>query len=272
MKIHQRRMPAWIAGPLALALSASVAQAWHVGGRVVCDSNRNGQYDAGDLPLQGVVVAVESATGAFTGAATTDANGVFRLELPHVSDSYHAYPHPPSVPPGAMLIAPAGGLHTFALTDANQFFEEANFVFNCAPQPPTPGGDADCGKVTGGGWIVGTPSGAKASFGVSGGPDGWGHLNYVDHGTSLHVRSTAVTAYEEVASDPDVRVIRYDVLIGAVAGTAVVAVTDRGEPGRNDRFEITLSTGYTAGGELGGERPGGGNIQLHKCPPGKKQK
>ena len=43
--------------------------------------------------------------------------------------------------------------------------------------PPPPG---ECGKLTGGGWIVGTPSGAKGTFAVSGGirfGQFWGHLN-----------------------------------------------------------------------------------------------
>jgi hypothetical protein len=264
------KISVWSAGLFVLLLSAPVAQAWHVSGKIVCDVNGNGAIDAGDTPVQGVIVAVEAVNGPFTGAAATDASGFFRLDLPHSSDSYHAYPHPTSVPPGAMLIAPPGGVHTFALTDANQAFEQANFVFDCAPTPPPPG-SADCGKVTGGGWIDGTPSGAKANFGVSGGPGNWGHLNYIDHGTGMHVRSTGVTAYEEVAGDDDARVIRYNVVIDSVAGTAVVRVADRGEPGTRDRFEITLSNGYTAGGELGGPRPGGGNIQLHQCPPGKKK-
>ena len=29
--------------------------------------------------------------------------------------------------------------------------------------------------------------------------------------------------------------------------------------------DIQLSSGYFAGGDLGGSHPGGGNIQLHKC-------
>ena len=132
------------------------------------------------------------------------------------------------------------------------------------PPPPT----SQCDDfVTGGGWIVG-PSGEKANFGVAGGIRKgalWGHLNYIDHGTGLHVKAQAVTDYEVI--DAVTRQISYDVTIDGVAGTAVVRVSDNGEPGRNDTFEITLSNGYTAGGDLGGSQPGGGNIQLHlgKC-------
>src|SRR5205823_11910368 len=63
--------------------------------------------------------------------------------------------------------------------------------------------------------------------------------------------------------------IHYNVTIDGVAGTAAVQVTDNGEPGRNDTFEIVLSNGDSAGGSLGGDRHGGGNIQLHKAKCGK---
>lgn len=131
------------------------------------------------------------------------------------------------------------------------------------------GGGGECSdKVTGGGWITGTPSGAKGNFGVAGGTMNgafWGHLNYVDHGNGMHVKATAVTGYQMDANDPDCRYIYYNVTIDGVPGTAFVHVCDKGEPGRNDIFEITLSNGYHAGGDLGGTHPGGGNIQLHKC-------
>jgi len=260
-------------GLLALGLGASVAQAWHVTGKVVCDENGDRQFDATDHAVPGVMIAVENASGTFTAVVTSGSDGTFRLELPHNADSYIAYLHPPTVPPGATILLPGGGVYAFALTDQNQFFEQANFLLDCTPdETPPPGGD--CGKITGGGWIVGTPSGAKASFGVSGGMQGdkfWGNLNYVDHGQGLHVRSTAVTGYDNDSASADGRIIHYNVLIGTSEGTATVRVVDNGEPGRDDIFEITLSNGYTAGGELGGARPGGGNIQLHKCPPGKKK-
>jgi hypothetical protein len=128
----------------------------------------------------------------------------------------------------------------------------------------------ECGKLTGGGWIAG-PSGAKSTFAVSGGirrglP--WGHLNYIDHAAGLKVQSTSVVSFEPNPNVPDCRIIKYGVMINGLPGTATVDAWDRGEPGRRDYFSITLSTGYTAKGTLGGEDPGGGNLQLHKCPPG----
>jgi hypothetical protein len=258
-------------GFLALFLSAGAAHAWHVKGKVLCDENANGLIDAQDHAVANVMIAVENASGAFSAVVKTAADGTFHLEVPHTADNYLVYMHPPTVPPGAATLLPAGGIHAFALTDANQFFEQADFLLDCVPDEVPPPTNVECGKVTGGGWILRAPSGVKATFGVSGGllGDGfWGHINYVDHGTGLHVRSTAVTAFNDDPADENGRIIHYNVLIGTNPGTAVVRVVDNGEPGARDLFEITLSNGYTAKGELGNGRPGGGNIQLHKCPPG----
>ncbi|HXT40922.1 MAG TPA: choice-of-anchor P family protein [Candidatus Angelobacter sp.] len=140
---------------------------------------------------------------------------------------------------------------------------------SCVGGPPPP--PSECGKLTGGGWIVGTPSGAKGTFAVSGGirrGEFWGHLNYIDHDTGMHVTSTAVTGFMTDPNDSDCRDITYNVSIDGVPGTAYVVACDKGEPGINDTFSITLSNGYSARGDLGGAQPGGGNIQLHKCPPG----
>ena len=107
--------------------------------------------------------------------------------------------------------------------------------------------------------------------GVSGGirrGQFWGHLNYIDHDTGMHVTSTAVTGFMTDPNDSDCRDITYNVSIDGVPGTAYVVACDKGEPGINDSFAITLSNGYSARGDLGGAQPGGGNIQLHKCPPG----
>jgi hypothetical protein len=120
-------------------------------------------------------------------------------------------------------------------------------------------------RVTGGGFIVETPSGERATFGVGGGIQNgrlWGHLNYIDHATGMHVKATSVTAYQEV--DATSRMIAYNVTIDGAAGTASVLVTDAGEAGQDDLFAIQLSSGYEAGGDLAGSSSGGGNIQLHK--------
>ena len=48
-------------------------------------------------------------------------------------------------------------------------------------------------------------------------------------------------------------------MVSDVDGSYVLVVSDNGEPGRDDTFSLTLSTGYVASGVIDG-----GNIQLHK--------
>ena len=170
-------------------------------------------------------------------------------------------------------LAGAGGvtvnaLHVVdALAGVDVVFASAIVGITCetetTPPPPPP----PCDFLTGGGWIRLT-SGAKANFGVAGGIKNgafWGHLNYIDHGNGMHVKATAVTGYQTDPNDADCRIIDYTVTIDGQPGTARVRACDKGEPGRNDIFQIQLSNGYFAGGDLGGSHPGGGNIQLHKC-------
>lgn len=143
----------------------------------------------------------------------------------------------------------------------------AKIICSGAPPPQPP--PTKCDRVTGGGFIVGTPCAGKGTFSVGGGIRRgafWGHLNYKDQCSHLYVKATAVTGYTVV--DLVTRRITYDVKINGVAGKAVVVVTDKGESGQDDLFDITLSNGYHAGGDLGGTGQCGGNIQLHKCPPG----
>src|ERR1700722_7621071 len=98
-------------------------------------------------------------------------------------------------------------------------FAHADIVCtNGAPPPPS-----ECGKLTGGGWII-APDGAKGTFAVSGGirfGQFWGHLNYIDHGTGMHVTSHDVTSYTVDPKDSSCRDITYDVSIGGVPGTAM---------------------------------------------------
>jgi hypothetical protein len=116
--------------------------------------------------------------------------------------------------------------------------------------------------VTGGGWIT-TASGARANFGVGGGIKNgglWGHLTYIDHGTGLKVKGTGVTSYD--ITGPVSRKIKGTAqLSDGSSVTYEVIVTDNGEPGREDTFSISLSTGYFASGTLAG-----GNIKLHGEP------
>jgi len=153
----------------------------------------------------------------------------------------------------------------------------------------------DCDFVTGGGFIF--FNGSRANFGVGGGcKDGsptFGHLEYVDHDMGLNVHWTSITGYFDLGGNG---VDDHGQPTGTrrVCGTArtnlfgdvdfAVTVTDAGEPGVNDTFDIRLRQ---AGGGLivydtatqcfphylGSSAPcapgtnGGGNIQLHKPNP-----
>jgi hypothetical protein len=125
---------------------------------------------------------------------------------------------------------------------------------------PAPVGDF----VTGGGWITGTPTGARANFAAAGGIKNgglWGHLTYIDHGSNgVKVKGTSVTSYEIMG--PTWRRIKGMAEVDGAGDIGyTVEVTDAGEPGRDDTFSITLTNGYSASGKLAG-----GNIQLHAKP------
>ncbi len=127
--------------------------------------------------------------------------------------------------------------------------------------------------LTGGGWIE-RVTGAKANFGVGGGVKNgawWGHLNYIDHGTGLHVKGVSVTEYR--LFDERTRDICGRAETNQMGEVAYhLRVTDNGEPGVNDIFILRLGQNgvivYTTEGDpdhsLGGAGSGGGNIQLHK--------
>ena len=154
-------------------------------------------------------------------------------------------------------------LHVVVTGVADVAVSRAHADIACAVAPPCAGD-----FVTGGGWITGTPSGAKGNFGVGGGlrKNGvlWGHLTFIDHGQNgPKVKGTGVTAYS-VVGNPKTSTVRHIEgtceINGSSGFTYQVDVADNGEPGRMDTFAITLSNGYTASGSLAG-----GNIQLHVC-------
>jgi hypothetical protein len=154
-------------------------------------------------------------------------------------------------------------LHIIVTGIADVIVSSAHADITCQPAPSPPSSPPGCPGadfVTGGGWITGTPSGARANFGVGGGikqGQPWGHLTYIDHGNGLQVKGTGVTAYG-VIEGTTTRHIEGTAQINGEDGTYAVDVADNGEPGRNDSFKIVLSNGYSASGNLAG-----GNIQLH---------
>src|SRR2546425_7692614 len=150
-------------------------------------------------------------------------------------------------------------LHVVVTGVADVIISSAHADITCqpAPPPPPPPGCTPADFVSGGGWITGTPSGAKGNFGVADGiKQGafWGHLTYNDHGPSgPQVKGTGVTGYTVDAMIPTMRHISGTAEVNGQGGfTYQVDVADNGEPGRNDTFAISLSNGYKASGTLGG--------------------
>ena len=151
-------------------------------------------------------------------------------------------------------------LHIIVPGVADVIVSSAHADITCQPAPAPPGCTAGADFVTGGGWITGTPSGAKANFGVAGGikqGQFWGHLTYIDHGPDgPRVKGTGVTAYTAV--NPTTRHIEGTAQVNGQDGfTYQVDVADNGEPGSSDSFTLQVSS-YGATGTLAG-----GNIQLH---------
>ena len=121
-------------------------------------------------------------------------------------------------------------------------------------------------KVTYGGRIT-TTDGDKATFGGNAkgaGPSG--QEEYQDHGSVVDMNLHSIDVQSVVCSE--------DGLSASIFGTATIDgvgsvdyridVTDNGEPGRNDTYEIRLSNGYDSGLQT----LVGGNVQVHKASGG----
>ena len=137
--------------------------------------------------------------------------------------------------------------------------------------------EAPCDFITAGGFVY-KDSGIKANFGAHGGckhGEFWGHVNFVDHETRLHLRSTKITGYLYDPATPKARDICGQAVINDDEDTVVdfrVRLEDNGEPGKNDLFGIAIDNRHTAGDrftiisarKLANGQGGGGNVQLHK--------
>ena len=229
-------------------LLRSQAEATCSGGQ----ASASGSSEVAGLVINGTAIAVSGNPNQ-----TVDVPGLLRVVINEQSGS--ASGNRSDITVNALHVTAFDPLSGQTLADV--IISSAHADISCAAACPPPAGDF----VTGGGWITGTPSGARATFGVAGGNKNgglWGHLTYIDHGTGMKVKGTGVTDY--VATGPTSRHISGTAEINGVSGSYTVDVTDAGEPGRDDTFSITLSNGYSASGTLGG-----GNIQLHApdaCP------
>jgi hypothetical protein len=109
-----------------------------------------------------------------------------------------------------------------------------------------------CDFLTAAGRLTATLGGGTVRFELASGvQDGmfWGHLTYRDDGVRLTVDSTSITNY--VATGPTTRVIEGTARTN-LYGTRLfrVTVTDNGEPGGPETFQLELDTGYFTQGTL----------------------
>ena len=109
-----------------------------------------------------------------------------------------------------------------------------------------------CDFLTGAGMVNATGDGGMVSFGLASGVKQgafWGHLTYLDEGVKLKVESTHITKY--LATGPATRVIEGTAITNLYGDRLYrVTVTDNGEPGRTDTFQIELDNGYFKQGTL----------------------
>jgi hypothetical protein len=136
---------------------------------------------------------------------------------------------------------------------------------------PPPVGTA-CDFLTGGGWIA---SGSDhANFAIEGGCKhgaGWGHLNYIDHATGMHVEghtyADCTTGYQAQSNGSaegnkkptGCRIISGKAEINGMPGYSYsVTACDNGGSHGSDTFALSLSNGYSKSGTLQG-----GTVELH---------
>lgn len=215
------------------------------------------------------LMARATAVCASGGAAASGASELARLVINEQQVVVTGAPNQTIILPGGAQViineqtlsgpgdVTVNALHVIVPGVADVIIASAHADITC-PGPPPPPSCPGTDFVTGGGSIS-SPSAAKANFAVAGGIKNgafWGHLQYIDHGNGSKLKGTGVTAYNVIG--PTTRHIEGTADIDGRSGTYTVDVADNGEPGRDDTFALTLSTGYSAGGLLNG-----GNIQLH---------
>jgi hypothetical protein len=114
------------------------------------------------------------------------------------------------------------------------------------------------GKVTGGVRIAVPGGSAAASFEFMtrrGAPGGT--LEYQDRSTGLDLRTTTI---EAIDVSGDVASVWGRATFKGAQRRFLLHLVDAGEPGREDRFELTIAPSYEAGK---GEAISGGNVQIH---------
>lgn len=179
---------------LLLLGSALNSNAWVKLGNVYCDANTNGVIDAGDSPVQSVLVVVTNISGTFSNASWTTAEGFFIVGLQSTPDTYADFILPATLPPGTTAVLPV--FNTFTITNdtiiTNNFLIENS---NCVSVPSTNSGQC---WLTGGGTIKsgkGKPLyvfGGAVNPGCNSNAAGGGNWNVIDSTQKLHFKGLSI--------------------------------------------------------------------------------
>jgi len=157
--------------------------------------------------------------------------------------------------------------------DTDVIVAQAHVDIACARPAGCPGD-----RVTGGGWFYwpANPNRVHFALGARNGLSSWGHLLYADKAQDLQVRGNPVTAemtgtgHNDGSGTVEGTASASRQIGGQSVGYFVVGFVDGGEPGRADKFGVTLLTQpggtvlYQANVSLALTLLGG-NLQYHRC-------
>jgi hypothetical protein len=131
-----RSAPArWLALlPIALALLATPARAWHIDGTVYCDVDYSGTFTPADTPLAGITVqAVGQSSNATFSGISAPGTGFYSFTVLDVPETYDV--EPTGLPAGDTLV---GSAAVVVLTSAQNSQDNLDFLIQgCAPPPTT---------------------------------------------------------------------------------------------------------------------------------------
>ncbi len=249
--------------------------------------------DANDSIQIGDIIFIDPSgtiRDACTGAPISGANATLLVESPPGSGVYIASPPANQIPPTNPLTTGADGIYSWLTVPGTYRVraEKTGYITAESPNvtvpPPAIGLDISLtptggcpvppppppsvkGKVKGEGWIVSPIPPAKKkdnkatfSFKAESMSVVSGKIEYEDHAAGLKVKGNvtglSINKAERTAIFGGFATIK----IGknTTLGTYTVIVWDNSKKGKkNDRFKITLSTGYTANATLGG-----GNVKV----------
>ena len=234
----------------------------------------------GTTPVEGATVTV---TGDGEVAVVTDSTGFYAVSVGggtwdvtvDLSTSTTTIPEGSTVEPSQTIsVSAPDNTEPESFTSFNVVSPD-EVVEGTIPSP--------CDFTTSGGFVINS-AGKKVSFGAHGGcknGEWWGQINVVDHATGYHINSEEITGYFVPAGAPNPEHTRD---ICGLAWTNNpndpqyvpfrVRLIDNGEPGSYDKFGIVLgntadpTTQYHVSARLlSAQKPGGGNVQLHKENP-----